>query len=235
MSKIVRVPANKPIKSYKGFNIDYNNVVSCRSYAFTLGTVESLGGRIRACSRGFHACKKPIHVLPYYHYSGYDNTNRRFAIVHQWGKTHHERDKVASSHIKVVKWLTCAEFKNICEKAFAKNKLADAKKEAKLAISRKKKQTINNNINLLKVNDSNKYFVVNKKVGATIIGTTSNQGTEVVSIAKNALLVGYFNKFKGKLGCEFIHINTGNYAKVDGKKIKEDTYYKPTPKGFVKC
>ena len=55
-------PSNPPhpvIASIKGFDADW----TCRGFKFEIGKTYEVGGKIKACSNGFHACPTDEHPL----------------------------------------------------------------------------------------------------------------------------------------------------------------------------
>ena len=97
---------NKPIKSYKAF--DEN--MRCRGFQYEVGKEYDMNGDIECCKRGFHACESPMEVWEYY-----DMLTSRFAEVEQSGKISAEGDttKVCSSHIKIKAELKLADIINV--------------------------------------------------------------------------------------------------------------------------
>ena len=94
--------SEKVIKSYKAF--DKN--MQCREFQYEVGKEYEIGGEIKCCERGFHACKSPMEVWDHY-----DMLNSRFAEVEQSGKIDEEENstKVCSSHIKIKAELKLAD------------------------------------------------------------------------------------------------------------------------------
>ena len=97
---------NKPIKSYKAF--DEN--MRCRGFQYEVGKEYDMNGDIKCCKRGFHACESPMEVWDYY-----DMLTSRFAEVEQSGKISAEgrTTKICSSHIKIKAELKLADIINI--------------------------------------------------------------------------------------------------------------------------
>ena len=98
--------SDKVITSYKGFD----NNMQCRGFQYEVGKEYEMGGEIKCCNRGFHACKSPIEVWDYY-----DMLNSRYAEVEQSGKIEEEENstKVCSSRIKIKAELKLADIINI--------------------------------------------------------------------------------------------------------------------------
>lgn len=96
----------KVIKSYKGF--DKN--MQCKGFQYEVGKEYEIDGDIKCCKRGFHACESPMEVLDFY-----DMSNSRFAEVEQSGKIDKEENstKVCSSHIKIKAELKLADLINL--------------------------------------------------------------------------------------------------------------------------
>ena len=94
------------IISYKGF--DEN--MQCRGFQYEVGKEYKMGGNIKCCERGFHACESPMEVWDYY-----DMLTSRFAKVEQSGKIEKEEDstKVCSSRIKIKAELKLVDIINI--------------------------------------------------------------------------------------------------------------------------
>lgn len=97
---------DKTIKSYKAF--DEN--MRCRGFQYEVGKEYDMNGDIKCCKRGFHSCESPMEVWDYY-----DMLTSRFAEVEQSGKISAEGDttKVCSSHIKIKAELKLADIINI--------------------------------------------------------------------------------------------------------------------------
>ena len=94
------------IISYKGF--DEN--MQCRGFKYEVGKEYKMGGNIKCCERGFHACESPMEVWDYY-----DMLTSRFAKVEQSGKIEKEENstKVCSSRIKIKAELKLVDIINI--------------------------------------------------------------------------------------------------------------------------
>lgn len=94
----------KVIKSYKGF--DKN--MQCRGFQYEVGKEYEMDGNIMCCERGFHACESPMEV-----WNHYDMLNSRFAEVEQSGQIDKKDDgkstKVCSSRIKIKAELKLAD------------------------------------------------------------------------------------------------------------------------------
>ena len=96
----------KKIIAYKGF--DKN--LKCREFQYEVGKEYEMDGDIKCCERGFHACESPLEVFDHY-----DMLNSRFAEVEQSGEIDKEENstKVCSSKIKVKAELKLADMINL--------------------------------------------------------------------------------------------------------------------------
>ena len=97
----------EPIKAYKGF--DKN--LKCRGFQYEIGKEYELpeGQHPSACNNGFHACPNPNDLFAFYS----PNEGNRYCLVELSGEIDDsESDKIAASHIRIVKELTIMEVAN---------------------------------------------------------------------------------------------------------------------------
>lgn len=94
----------KTITAYKAFDMD----MKCRGFQYEVGKEYELDGKIKCCTRGFHACESPFELFFYY-----DIFRSRFAEVELSG-TIDRRDGtlLCASHIEVKKELTLRDILN---------------------------------------------------------------------------------------------------------------------------
>ena len=92
------------IKAYKAFEKD----MTCRDFQYEVGKEYEMNGKIKCCTRGFHACESPFELFFYY-----DIFRSRFAEVELSG-TIDRRDGtlLCASHIEVKKELTLRDILN---------------------------------------------------------------------------------------------------------------------------
>ena len=184
------------MKGYKGFDKD----LKCRDFQYEVGKDYTTEGKIEACKNGFHFCENPMDVLEYY-----PPSDSRYCIVESSGQE--DRDgydsKVAASKIHIsaeigLKGLIEAGVKFILDKVNWKD---------------------------------NKESNIGDRSAAT---NTGYQSAAIVSGKGSvAMAIGYKSKAKGSLGCWIVLAEQNdNYeiidvqsVKVDGEKIKADTFY----------
>lgn len=193
------------IKGFKGF--DKN--LKCRNYQYEVGKDFEETGNIKACSNGFHFCENPADIFSYYPPSDSGNLNR-YCEVEGTGKIDKDSDdsKIACSKIHIsaeigIKGLINAWVKFILDK----------------------------------VNwDDSKATNTGDRSAAT---NTGDRSAAIVDGKDSiAIVTGKDSKAKGVLGCWIVLTERGNWDgktypilsvqafKVDGKSIKEDTFYK---------
>ena len=184
------------IHGFKGFNKD----MTCRGFQYEVGK-EYETDQCEPCESGFHACENPLDVLRYY-----PPSKSVFCKTEQCGevKRHSEDSKVASTKIKII---ANVGLKGILEAGF---ELIFSK------IKWGKKDTPQTH------GDSSAAQTHGNYSAASVFGEESI-----------AVSTGYNGKAMGKLGSWFVladwengKINYVKSAKVDGKKIKADTWYR---------
>ena len=189
----------KKIIAYKGFDKD----LKCRDFQYEVGKEYEMDGDIKCCDRGFHSCEYPLNVFGYY-----SPNDSRFCQVEQSGIFNSNDDKIASSKIRIqceigIKGIIEAGVKFILDKVNWKDK----------------KET----------NTGNRSAATNTgDCSAAIV-----EGKESV-----AIVTGKDGKAKGSLGNWLVLTERGDWdgetfpikevkaVKVDGERIKADTFYK---------
>ena len=214
------------IIAYKGF--DEN--LCCRGFQYEIGKEYEYAGDIKCCKSGFHACSNPFDVLDYY---GIDGKNR-FCEVEQSGIMEISKDKTknVSSKIRInaeigITGLFKAGIEWIKEETNPKT----IKKETEL---------------------NGDYFIQDDaQIGSSGDGAkigSSGDDAQIDSIGNDAVIccAGHNSIAKAKIGSwitlsewklssskhRFIPICVKTEY-VDGKRIKEDTWYKLIGGEFV--
>lgn len=214
--KITKTKINmeKKIIAYKGF--DKN--LKCRGLQYEVGKEYEMDGDIKCCERGFHACESPLEVFDHY-----DMLNSRFAKVEQSGEIDKEENttKVCSSKIKVKAELKLADIIDL-----GVEWIKDVTSPSKL----KKETDLNDNgNNSAQIGSSGDYAQIGSSGDSAKIESTGKHSV-VMAAGNNSMA-------KTKIGswitlAEWDYIN-GVYTpicvkteKVDGERIKSDTFYK---------
>ena len=222
----------KKIIAYKGFDKD----LKCRNFQYEVGKEYEMDGDIKCCERGFHACESPLEVFDHY-----DMLNSRFAKVEQSGEIDKEENttKVCSSKIKVKAELKLADIIDL-----GVEWIKDVTSPSKL----KKETDLNDNgNNSAKIGSSGDYANIGSSGYSAKIGISgdyaqigsSGDSAKIGSTGKHSVVMAAGNNSmaKTKIGswitlAEWDYIN-GVYTpicvkteKVDGERIKSDTFYK---------
>ena len=195
------------IKSFKAFDKDFK----CRGFQYEVGKEYEETG-IKACEKVFHACENPFDVLSYYPIVDEEGSFSRFAEVEQTGEIDREADKVCSSKIKIKAELSFAPFVKACVE-WMKELTSPSKCE-------------DNN----KIGSSGYYAQIG----------SSGYYAKINSEGKHSVVccAGYGSKAKAKVG-SWITLSEWKYLesegcyipicvkteRVDGERIKEDTWY----------
>lgn len=198
MAKTNNMDNENLIHAYKGFDKD----LKCRNIQYEVGKDYEQDGNIKCCEKGFHACEFPLEVFNYYA----PGENSRYCTVTQSGEMDKREDdsKVASSKIHIeteigLGGIIKAAVKFILDKVNWKDK---------------------------KTTNTGDYSA------ATNTGDYS--AAKVSGKGSVAVVTGRDSKAAGALGDwivlterdDWYRIKDVKAFKVDGKKIKADTFYK---------
>ncbi len=209
------VPANAPIKAYKGFDLTTTGKLKCLNTLFEIGKVHSIKNSlpIEVCQRGFHACEKLKNVKEFY---GLPNRHV-YCEVEQWGDIHydHGMTKHASRHLKITRQLTLQEYFDMTK---------EAKKDNRVQINTKHLAVMADYDSI--DNDSDAVMIINKVDGATVVASDSDFNNNIVISEKPATIVIQQGLLKLVKGCVIIDTENRQVLRVDGKKIKENVFYR---------
>ena len=208
------------IHSYKGFDKD----LKCRGFQYEVGKDYEQEGNIKCCNNGFHACEFPLDVFNYYAPGG----NSRYCTVTQSGVTDKKEgdSKVASSKIHIeteigLDGIIKAGVKFILDKVNWKN------------------QKESNTGNYSTATNTGDYTAATNTGYRSAATNTGNYSAAKVSGKESiAIVTGKGSKAAGALGDWIVLTERGEWNgytypikevkafKVDGEKIKADTFYK---------
>ena len=221
--------SKKKIIGYKGFNKN----LQCREMQFEVGKEYKVDGEIKCCENGLHFCPNPFDVLDFYPFIDDDGNLNRFAKVEGSGKVDTEKEnndikKVAVSNLKVIEELTLKDFVNN-------------------GVEFIQEETINKVKSDIETDNGNNYAQIGSSGYSAKIGSSGNYA-KIDSSGKYAVIccAGDNSMAKGKKG-SWITLSEWEYneeekvyipvcvktKKIDGVKIKEDTYYKLKNGRFV--
>ena len=222
------------MNGYKGFGNDFK----CRGFQFEPGKTYEHDGEARACASGFHFCESPFDVWTYY-----PPSDSRFAKVEGMGKTdkNGEDSKVACTKLHVGAEISLNAFVNAGVK-FILDRVTPEKKETNTGYQSASTNTGNHSAS---TNTGNWSAATNTgdRSAATNTGNwsastnTGNWSAATVEGKESiAMATGIEGKAKGKKSCWLVlaewkerkdgwHIKDVKSVAVDGKTIKEDTFY----------
>ena len=231
----------KKIIAYKGF--DKN--LKCRDFQYEVGKEYEMDGDIKCCERGFHACESPLEVFDHY-----DMLNSRFAKVEQSGEIDKEENstKVCSSRIKVKAELKLADIINLgVEWIKDVTSPAKLKKETDLDDNGGDSAQIGSSGDYAKIGSSGYSAQIGSSGDYAKIGSSgdyakigsSGDSAKIKSTGNHSVVMAAGNNSiaKAKIG-SWITLAEWNYVddvwtpicvkteKVDGERIKADTFYK---------
>ena len=210
---------NVVIKGYKGFDKE----LKCRGFLYEVDKEYEQGGEIKCCNNGFHFCENPFDVFSYY-----PPNDSRYCEVHGSGKYDKDNDdsKVSVSKIKIgfeigLKGLIDAGIKFILDKVNWEESKA--------------------------TNTGNQSAATNTGDESAATNTGNRSAASVEGFESIAIVTGYDCKAKGSLGCWIVLTERGEWNgntypikcvksfKVDGKKVKSNTWYKLINGKLTKC
>ena len=229
-----KVEKSNPIIAYKGFNDDF----SCRGFHYEVGKEYEIKGEIKCCERGFHACESPMEVFDYY-----NMFNSRFAEVEQSGQIDKEDDnkstKICSSRIKIKAELKLADIINIGIEWLKDNtSSSNVKADIDLNDNGCDAAKIGSSSNFAQIGSSGNYAKIGSSGDSAQINSTSEYSV-IMCAGKNSVA-------KAKAG-SWITLSEWVYDEkkgitipkcvkteyVDGKRIKEDTWYQLKKGKFI--
>ena len=201
---------------YKGFDKD----LKCRGYQYEEGKEYVHEGEVKACEGGFHACENPFDVFDFYA----PNKFHRFCEVEGSGKEDKQDKKRSFEKIKIVAELGLGGL---------------IKAGVKFCLGRVKwtdeSSATGDCSGASATGDCSGALATGYKSGALATGDYSGASAGEGSVA---LSVGRDTRAKGSLGSWIVltqchkseedrqvYIDLVKAAKVDGKRIKADTWY----------
>ena len=199
----------KPIYAYKGFDKD----LKCRGFQYEVGKDYEQDGNIKCCEKGFHACEFPLEVFNYYA----PGRNNRYCTVTQSGEMDKREgdSKVASSkiHIEIeigLDGIIKAGVKFILDKVNWKDKKATNTGDYSAAM-----------------NTGNRSAATN--TGDYSAAKVSGKGSVAVVTGRDSKAAGALGDWivlteRDKLNED--SIKEVKAFKVDGEKIRPNTFYK---------
>ena len=202
----------KKIIAYKGFDKDFK----CRDFQYEVGKTYEMDGNIKCCNRGFHACESPMEVFDHY-----DMLTSRFAEVEQSGEIDKEYNstKICSSRIKIKAELKLADIINLGVE-WLKEITAPSKIKANNSSDDGDSAKIGSSCDYAKIGSSGDSAKIDSSGQNSVVMCAGCESKAKAAIGSWITLA----EWKGIGGIwKPICVKT---ERVDGKRIKADTYYK---------
>ena len=234
------------MKGYKGFNKD----MKCRDMQYEEGKIYEMKEKPKCCDGGYHFCEYPLDCFNYY--SPADSVYHEVEALGDTDKEENSDTKVATNKIKIGAKIN---FKTMSEMAIEFT-YKHCKKGGKGSNKRTDYSVASNAGNYSVASNAGNYSVASNTGNNSVASNTgycsvaSNTGNNSVasntgdkSISSN---LGISGKAAGKIDTWLVlseWVENENYdyevkevktVKVDGKKIKENTYYSLENGKFVK-
>ena len=204
----------KKIIAYKGFDKD----LKCRGFQYEVGKEYEMSGRIACCERGFHACESPLEVFDHY-----DMLTSRFAKVEQSGDIDKEENttKVCSSKIKVKAELKLADIINLgVEWIKEVTSPTEVKRDDKLNDNGGYSAQIGSSGDYAQIGSSGNYAQIESTGNHSVVMAAGNDSIAKAKIGSWITLAEWDCIDGVRIP---ICVKT---EKVDGERIKADTFYK---------
>ena len=212
----------KKIKGYKGFNPD----LTCRDFKYEVGK-EYETDKAKTCETGFHFCENPFDVWGYYPPCNEKGLLNRFCEVEGSGDIDNSHsDKIACSHIKINAEIGLQGIINTGVKFIMDKVSRSGSKQS-------------NTGNCSAASNTGNCSAASNTGDRSAASNTGNCSVASVGGRESvAIVTGKDSMAKGAQGCWIVLTERGDWDgttypikcvkafKVDGEKIKPDTFYK---------
>lgn len=212
------------ITAYKGFDKDFK----CRGFQYEVGKDYKMDEDIKCCQRGFHACESPFEVFDYY-----DMLSSRFAVVELSGTIDKETKstKICSSNIKIKAELNIADIVKLGIE-WIKDITLSPKTDGDIGLN-------DNSGDYAQIGSSGDSAQIGSSGYYAKIGSSGDYA-KINSTGEHSIIMsaGYNSIVKASLGSWITLAEWGinddsnlipicvKTEKVDGRRIKADTYYR---------
>ena len=210
------------MKGYKGFDKNFR----CRGFQFKVGETYKIDGEIKICERGFHFCDEPLAVFEYY-----EPANSRFALVEATGDIVADgKHKFCTNELVIIKEITLDE---LIKSATNFKKLLNTGDWSVATNTGNRSAATNTGDCSVATNTGDCSVATN--TGNRSVATNTGDCSAAIVAGKNsvAVVTGRQSWAKGAVGCWLVlgewvenELSDMQAFKVDGKKIKPDTFYR---------
>ena len=224
------------MKAYKGFTKD----MKCRDFQYEEGGEYEQSGEIKCCENGFHACEAPLDCFNYY--SPADSVYHEVELGGEISKEENGGDtKVAASKIKIGAELNFfglakAHVELVKENIKKDNNQSNTGDYSAATNTGDYSAATNTGYRSAATNTGDYSAATNTGYQSAATNTGDYSAATVVGANSVALAWGIESKAKASLGSYIVlseweeteegyTLKSAKMAKVDGKKIKPDTFY----------
>ena len=216
MADKAKESASSVVTGFKGFDKD----LKCKGFQYEVGKTYTHDGKVELCSTGFHFCENPLHILAFY-----NPATSRFGEVDDNGGASPEKEtdsKRVSSRLHIKAEIT---LKNLIETGmkFVFDRVVWGKKDTP--------QTHGN----YSAAQTHGYSSAAQTHGYYSAAQTHGDYSAAQTHGKESIAVstGYLGRASGTAGNWIVlaewdkgfSLRWVKTAKVDGKKLKADTFY----------
>jgi len=228
------------MKGYKGFDKNF----CCRGMQYKVGETYEVDGKIKICQQGYHFCDIPLAVFEYYP----PVDGNRYALIEATGDLKSDDShKRCTNKITIVRELTLAELigevdssssaSNTGDRSSASNtddySSASNTGDRSLASNTGNRSLASNTGNRSSASNTGDYSSASNTGDYSLASNSGDCSLASVSGKQSvAIVIGKDGKAKGALGCWIVLAEWGDdeiidmqLFKVDGEKIKPDTFY----------
>ena len=231
------------MKCYKGFDKD----LKCRDFQYEIGK-EYEEERAEICDTGFHACENPLDVFGYY-----APADSRYCEVELDANDQKSDDsKRVGKKISIkaeigIAGIIKAGLEYIKDQVnWDDDKKSNTGNQSAATNTGNRSAATNTGDRSAATNTGDRSAATNTGYRSAATNTGDQSAATVEGKESVAMAIGYNSKAKGSLGCFIVlteyknlgreyHIVDVKSAKVDGKKIKPDTFYKLINGEFVEA
>ena len=222
------------MKCYKGFDKD----LKCRNFQYEIGK-EYEEERAEICDTGFHACENPLDVFGYYAPAG----SRYCEVELDANDQKSDDSKRVGKKISIKAEIGIAGIIKAGVEYIKDQVNWDDDKKSNTG---NRSAATNTGDQSAATNTGNRSAATNTGNRSAATNTGDWSAATVEGKESVAMAIGYNSKAKGSLGCFIVlaeckemggeyHIVDVKSAKVDGEKIKPDTFYKLINGEFVEA
>ena len=220
------------MKGYKGFNKD----MTCRGMQYEEGKIYKMEEEPKCCEKGYHFCENPLDTLDYY-----DLCDSAFAEVEAIGDINRPKEeerqdsKIATNKIKIGAKLDLTGFiKASIDFLWEKCKIKDKKQDEDVQASSGYNSKLASSGDYSQLASSGYYSNISHDKGIENVVCNIGIYGKARGIKGDILVLAEYKKIDSPKHRTYVYKPICvKSKKIDGKFIKENTYYKLENKKFV--